>query len=551
MSPHLLRVLLPTAFVAVPAVLLRATGTHPAPVLALVTFGAAVVAASFLLAWAAEAVQVDISGGLAIALLAFIAVLPEYAVDLYFAYTAGSRPEYVHYAAANLLGANQLVLGFGWPVVALVGLRGVALRTGHPVRELILSPRRRTELAFVGVAGCLAFVMPASGEIHLALALVLLGVFGLYLRQVARQAVTEPELLGTAERLATLPRRRRRPLLAGTFVFAALAVLAAAEPFATAIIDTGAQLGVSKVLLVQWLAPLASEAPEFIVAILLARRGNADDGIGALLSSKVNQWTLLVGSIPLAYLVGGGPAALPLDSRQVAEVLLTATQTALGFAVLLRLRFHLYAAAVLLALFVGQFAVPGTTGRYVISGGYAVLALGWLIADRAHLPALAVPFAYWARSARAARRIVVTLVGVTILGVGAVLLVAPGPGLIVIALGLLILGTEYEWARRHGRRTLRAAQQAADIAAARPAALAGTATFATGLVVLGTVLAVVRDLPGSGLASGMSLVVSGAVILGTLAYSLRTRMLSSRDSESRTGATGGRTERSGGGPSCD
>jgi cation:H+ antiporter len=145
---------------------------------------------------------------------------------------------------------------------------------------------------------------------------------------------------------------------------------------------------VNNVLLVQWLAPLASEAPEFIIAILLARRGNADDGIGALLSSKVNQWTLLVGSIPLAYLAGGGSAALPLDSHQIAEVMLTATQTALGFAVLLRLRFHLRAAAVLLVSFAGQFAVTGITGRYLISGGYAVLALGWLVAGRAQLPAL-------------------------------------------------------------------------------------------------------------------------------------------------------------------
>ncbi len=538
MSLRLLRTLLLAVLVAVPAVLIRATGVHSAPLPRLVIFGAAIVSASFLLAWAAEAVQVDISGGLAIALLAFVAVLPEYTVSLYFSYTAGSRPEFEHYAAANLLGANQIVLGLGWPLVALVGLRVAARGTGHSVRELILSPRRRMELVFVGVAGCLAFVMPASGQIHLALGLVLLGVFGLYLRQVGRQAVTAPDLLGTAERMAGLPGRRRRPLLAGIFVFAALAVLAAAEPFATALIETGRQFGVNNVLLVQWLAPLASEAPEFIIAILLARRGNADDGIGALLSSKVNQWTLLVGSIPLAYLAGGGSAGLPLDSHQVAEVLLTATQTALGFAVLLRLRFHLRAAAVLLVSFAGQFAVTAITGRYLISGGYAVLALGWLIAGRAQLPALALPFAHWAVPARAARRVAVTIAGVTILSLGAVLLVAPGPGLIVIALGLLVLGTEYERARRHGQRALHMARQAADRAAARPAALAGTATFATSLVGLGIVLALVGGLPGSGLWSGISLVVSGAAILGTLGYSLRTRRLPRRGPKARTGASG-------------
>src|SRR3954447_9659065 len=222
MSTRLTRPLALTGAIAVPAVLLRATGTHPDPLLALLIYGGAVVAASFLLAWAAEAVQVDISGGLAIALLAFIAVLPEYAVDLYFAYTAGSQPEYAQYAAANLIGANQLVLGVGWPLVAFVALRTMAKRRGTTVRALTLSPRRRIELAFLGVAGVLAFVMPASQEIHFALALVLLAVFGLYLRQVARQPATEPELIGTPKRLASLPTRRRRPLLASVFVFAAV-----------------------------------------------------------------------------------------------------------------------------------------------------------------------------------------------------------------------------------------------------------------------------------------------------------------------------------------
>src|SRR4051794_25756638 len=432
MTARLLRPVLITSAIAFPAIALRGSGSHPDPLLALLIYGGAVVAASLLLAWAAEAVQVDISGGLALALLAFIAVLPEYVVDVYFAYTAGSQPEYVHYAAANLLGANQLVLGLGWSLVVIVGVWALAKRKGHSVRELILSPARRLELAFLGVAGLLAFVMPLSGQIHLALGIVLLALFGLYLRKVSALGVTEPELTGIPEKVASLPQRPRRSLLGAMFGFAALAVLASAEPFAHALIDTGTELGVNQVLLVQWLAPLASEAPEFIVAILLAARGNADDGLGALLSSKVNQWTLLVGSLPIAYIAGGGHVALPLDSRQVAETTLTAAQTMLGFAILLRLRFHVGAALVLLGLFLAQFAVPGTTGRYVISVIYGVLAVVVLVRDRRHIPALATPFGSWARPARAARRVAVTAVGVTLLALGAVLLVAPGPGLIVV-----------------------------------------------------------------------------------------------------------------------
>lgn len=49
---------------------------------------------------------------------------------------------------------------------------------------------------------------------------------------------------------------------------------------------------------------------------------------------------------------------------------------------------------------------------------------------------------------KAARRIVVTLVGVTVLLIGIVLLVTPGPALLVIPIGLAILGLEFAWARR-------------------------------------------------------------------------------------------------------
>jgi cation:H+ antiporter len=516
------------AVIALPAIILRTSGTHPQPILALLLYGGAVVAASFLLAWAAEAVQMDISGGLAIALLAFIAVLPEYAVDLYFAYSAGSNEEYVHYAAANLIGANQLVLGLGWPLVGFVAFRALAKKRGTTVRALVLDPRRRVELAFLGVAGVLAFVMPLAEEIHLALAIVLLGLFGLYLRQVARQELTEPELLGTPKKMADLPTRRRRPLLATIFVFAALVILCAAEPFAHALIDTGVELGINEVLLVQWLAPLASEAPEFIVAILLARRGNADDALGALLSSKVNQWTLLVGSIPIAYLLGGGGVALPLDARQISEFWLTATQTALGFAVLIKLRFHLWSALTIFVLFCVQFFDQNTTAHHVVSVIYMVLAAYVLVRDRKAIPQLAIPFEHWSRPARAARKFFVTTAGIVLLGVGVVLLVAPGPGLIVIALGLIVLGTEYEWARRRGRTTLHKAQQAADAAAARPAALAGSTTFAVGMIVLGILLAVVDSLPGSGVASGVSLALSGVLILGTLTWSVRRRRSTTR-----------------------
>src|SRR6476619_3677979 len=58
-----------TTFI-IPALLLRFSGIQATRVLSLVIYGAAVIGASFLLAWAAEAAQIDVSGGLAIAVLA-------------------------------------------------------------------------------------------------------------------------------------------------------------------------------------------------------------------------------------------------------------------------------------------------------------------------------------------------------------------------------------------------------------------------------------------------------------------------------------------------
>ncbi len=378
--------------VALPALVLRLTGTHPAAPVALVGYGAAVVAASFVLAWAAEAAEVDISGGLATALLALIAVLPEYAVDLYFAFHAGADPSYTAIAAANMTGSNRLLLGVGWSVTAAIGLLVASRRAGRTVRELVLDDRR--ELGFLLIAAAVAFVMPMTGRIHLVLGIGLLVFFGYYLWRAATSPhEDELDLVGPAARIAQLPKRRRRPLTVALFAGAALVILAAAQPFAESLVASGEVLGVDRFLLVQWLAPLASEAPELIVAVLFALRGKAPAALALLISAKVNQWTLLVGSLPVAYLLGGGSARLPLDGRQVEEVLLTATQTALGVAVLLSLRFPRWAAGALFALFAVQFVIPGEHGRLWLSLLYGALAAVVLIARRVHLrPTLRAPF---------------------------------------------------------------------------------------------------------------------------------------------------------------
>jgi len=79
--------------------------------------GLAIFRAAFLLSWSAELAQLDIPQALAIVFLALIAVLPEYAVDMYFTWMAGKNPQYTSYATANMTGANRLLIGVGWACV--------------------------------------------------------------------------------------------------------------------------------------------------------------------------------------------------------------------------------------------------------------------------------------------------------------------------------------------------------------------------------------------------------------------------------------------------
>jgi cation:H+ antiporter len=389
MPSSLLRQLALCFAIAAPAVVFRVTGFAPHPVLDLVVFGAAVVAASFVLAWAAEAAQKDISGGLAIAILALIAVLPEYAVDLFYAFRSGFDPEYAHYAAANMTGSNRLLLGFGWPLVVLIAIwvanRARSRRDGLLTNYLQLPASSRFDVGFLAVLALLAFTIPLLGEIPVWFGLLLISAFVIYLWRSGRvHPDGEEEFVGTAKLIADLPTRRRR---------AAAIILCAAEPFATSLVDTGTALGLDSYFLVQWLAPLASEAPEFIIAVLFALRGMGAAAIGTLIASKINQWSLLVGSLPIAHLFGGGGAALELDARQIEEFVLTGTQTVLGVAIIMALRFHRSSAIALAALFGLQFFVTDTTGRYVLSAVQLVLAVVVLVVHRRDLAAtLRAPF---------------------------------------------------------------------------------------------------------------------------------------------------------------
>ena len=167
-------------------------------------------------------------------------------------------------------------------------------------------------------------------------------------------------MVGPSAYIGSLPKRQRRAVNYAGFVAAAGVILAVAEPFAESIIELGQAIGVSDFLLVKWIAPLASEAPELLVAVLFAWRLAASTGIGALISSKVNQWTLLVGTLPIVFAIFAGQfIGLPLDSVQRVELWVTAAQSAFAVAIIASRSVSRTAAWAMLGLFVAQLGESG------------------------------------------------------------------------------------------------------------------------------------------------------------------------------------------------
>ena len=395
-----LRLLSPFIFcilLAAPALSALTGSWHPDAVFGAVIFGVAIISAAFMLGWVGEAAELDLSGGLAVGLLAVIAILPEYIVSIYFAFAAGTDPAMAAYASANITGANRLLLGLGWPAVALIGFLAIRLglnkKGGSRKFGIQLEGESRTDLGFLIFASAIALIIPLTGQMHLLVGIVLIAIFVIYLWRQSHAEREEPELEGTAAYVGALPKWGRRAFILTAVLVAAAIIMASAEPFAHYLIEAGQVLGVDDYLLVQWLAPIASEAPEFALALLFASRGKPGVGLAILVSSKVNQWTALVGSLPVAYVVGGGGAALPLDPRQMEEFALTTAQTLLGVALLLGLRLGFRASALLFVLFITTFVFPQTEVRIWLAGAYFVLAGFMAFFNRKHLAGtLKAPF---------------------------------------------------------------------------------------------------------------------------------------------------------------
>ncbi|MBI4647869.1 MAG: sodium:calcium antiporter [Bacteroidia bacterium] len=330
--------------------------------------GLCIFAAAFMLSWAAELAQFYIPQSLAIVFLALIAILPEYAIDMYFAWTAGKNPIYIQYAAANMTGANRLLIGLGWALVVLL----YWLKTRHP--KISLEPSHKLEINTLLIATIYSFTLPLKGHLELSDTIILIAIFLYYAYQASKLGVHEPEIEeGPTKILCSVkePWRTVNTLL--LFAISGLAIYTSAEPFAEGLLELGESFKIDQFILVQWIAPLASESPELIVAILFALKSKPELGLQTVISSTINQWTLLVGMLPLVYNISVGKIMpMVLDVRQTEELLLTASQSLYALLVISNLTFSVLEGFVLFTFFTISLLFPSTTVRFIFSGLYII-----------------------------------------------------------------------------------------------------------------------------------------------------------------------------------
>ena len=349
-----------------------------------------ILLSAFLVAWGAEAAQFMMSQGLALAILAWLQTLPEFAVEAVIAWDAGRNPERSHLAIANLTGAIRLLLGLGWPMIYFV-FSYFGRRRGEQAPAIMLNPEHATEI--VGLVPPLLYfiVIVIKQSINWIDAVVLLSLYVAYLWALLRLPPHEVEQLAEAPKVSQWAYRqrgwRRQAAIGGLLAAGGFLLYVTAHPFLESMIALAAMLGVSQFVLVQWVAPFLSEFPEKVSAFLWARRvTHAPMALMNMVSSNINQWTVLAAMIPLVYGYShyhhtGTWAPFHFDAEQRLEIVLTLLQTALGIVVLANMEFDWFDASALFVLWLVQFLAPHL--REEVSIAYAlwivILLVGFLV----------------------------------------------------------------------------------------------------------------------------------------------------------------------------
>lgn len=335
-----------------------------------------VLGSAMLIAWAAEAAQFLISQGLALAMLAWLQTLPEFAVEAVIAWQAGqtaSDPSVapavkLHATAlmtANLTGSLRLLVGLGWPMIYATAAIFYRKQSKQRLKEITLENEHAVEIVFLLISIAYFFVVWLKGTLNWVDSVLLSIIYFVYLYFLKKIPPQEEEKIEDMDRIPRFILRQRRPvrnaMIGGLFAGGGLILYFAAHPFLESLKALAIGLGISTFVFVQWVAPFLSEFPEKVSAFNWARRvTTAPMALMNMVSSNINQWTMLAAMLPIAYAFALGHAGtIDFDQHQELEILMTIGQSLLGALLLANMRFAWWEAALLFTLWAVQFVLSG------------------------------------------------------------------------------------------------------------------------------------------------------------------------------------------------
>lgn len=323
-----------------------------------------ILLAALLITWGAEASQFFVAQGFALAILAWMQTLPEFAVESVLAWKQQSS-----LLMANLTGALRLLTGLAWPMIYVTAAVMHRRRTGTRLRTIRLASHHSVEVVALAFPLLYALFIWWKGNLQLYDGIVLVLFYAAYLVMLMRLPAEKHEGIDDLEpvprAIVCAPRGRRIVAIAACFGGGGALIYFTAEPFLGSLVALAAAAGLPSFFVIQWLAPVISEFPELASTFYFARQDEkASVALMNIASSNINQWTLLVAMLPIVFSMSrGAPSAIIFDPQQQSELLLTIGQSLVALTFLINMEFDWWEALAMFVLFMVQFVLPHFWGE--------------------------------------------------------------------------------------------------------------------------------------------------------------------------------------------
>ena len=199
--------------------------------------GPGILIASLMIAWGAEATQFFLAQGIALAVLALLQTLPEFAVEAVLAWHRE-----VPYLFASLTGALMLLTGLGWPMIYFSAATAYRREHKRPMRLIRLDPQQAVQIVslFAGIA--YQMVVWWKGSLNIFDGVVLVSIYAAYLWIMSRlppeEAETLDEISGVPKMIVLASKPLRIAAILGLFIVGGAAVFLVADPFLAGLFRT-------------------------------------------------------------------------------------------------------------------------------------------------------------------------------------------------------------------------------------------------------------------------------------------------------------------------